>query len=322
VYGQLIERFENRFKNENVECILLDVELMPWSVMGKGLIDNDFKVVGDAISGEAEFLRENGFDQDYGSFLAKYEGTDFSHDVVKTPKKEMIDKYGQADYRTFETLRRFAKEYISADELSEMAKVYNHQMELYGKEGPIHTKPFMILKQVYKDGTEEVFVSENHSNMSIFMDVSDDSFASIYIDDTNVGEVIDTNRKVIFNGTANEVAHKFNEMITEDMQMEGLVVKPDRVYTPGIAPFLKVRNPNYMHIIYGPDYRGDAKYQKLVKRKRISGKLKASIKEYEIGKKILEIPIKDINEENEDYRQLIAQMISEEKREQSLDPRL
>ena len=38
----------------------------------------------------------------------------------------------------------------------------------------------------------------------------------------------------------------------------------------GIVPYMKVRNPSYLAIIYGYDYRFPHKYTKLMKQKNIS----------------------------------------------------
>ena len=47
--------------------------------------------------------------------------------------------------------------------------------------------------------------------------------------------------------------------------MEGVVIKPEEEREN--APYLKVRNPEYLSIIYGYDYRFPHKYAKLLKQK-------------------------------------------------------
>jgi hypothetical protein len=60
----------------------------------------------------------------------------------------------------------------------------------------------------------------------------------------------------------------------------------------------------------------------LIQRKRIKRKLEVSVKEWEIGKRILEIPYNLISKENEHFIQAYGEMVLEERNERELDPRL
>jgi hypothetical protein len=117
-------------------------------------------------------------------------------------------------------------------------------------------------------------------------------------------------------------ARSFFDRITKGLNFEGLVVKPFNVDTEYCAPFMKVRSPNYLTIIYGYDYLNEIKYGRLLDQKRIHRKLRTSLSEWQIGKKLLQIPYKNISEENSLYMDLMAKMIIETNGEERIDPRL
>jgi len=104
--------------------------------------------------------------------------------------------------------------------------------------------------------------------------------------------------------------------------MEGIVIKPEIVDTPNVAPYMKVRNPRYLSIIYGYDYQSPRKYSKLLNQKNIYKKLSSSIKEFKIGRTLLEIPYKEINKDNIKYISLVAHFLKLEAKSAELDPRL
>lgn len=114
------------------------------------------------------------------------------------------------------------------------------------------------------------------------------------------------------------MAQEFFNYLTEQANEqsfphEGVVVKP-LVYMEGVAPYMKVRNENYLHLVYGYDYL--KKYQEKVSNKKINKKLDLSIKEYELGIKML----KSIN--RFEKLDLACQMKFEMNQEQDLDSRL
>lgn len=79
------------------------------------------------------------------------------------------------------------------------------------------------------------------------------------------------------------------------------------------APYMKVRNPDYLTIIYGYDYRFPHKYKKLLKQKSIGQKLKTSITEYALGQEMLSFPWDSIGIENKEYKQVAANMLFEKR---------
>jgi hypothetical protein len=103
--------------------------------------------------------------------------------------------------------------------------------------------------------------------------------------------------------------------------MEGVVIKP-RYFTANVAPALKVRSPAYLTLIYGYDYRFPEKYGKLIAQKRTGRKMKTSIQEFDLGRRMLDIKLVDLNDQNQAFLQLAARMVLEERSERELDPRL
>lgn len=133
------------------------------------------------------------------------------------------------------------------------------------------------------------------------------------IRDNSIYPIINDDECVIGNLENQEDVEKiinfFNKISSE--KEEGIVIKP-LIYKEGI-PCIKVRNKDYLRIIYGYDYLESEKYTKLIQNKNINKKLKTSIKEFHLGIKMLE---------NEDKTNIFAEFLKEEYNEKSFDPRL
>lgn len=301
-----IDYIKQQFEN-GAEIIILDSELLPWSAIGKGLIEHEFLAVKTGINSELEILKSTGFEKQLNDLLNtnvdKLE--EFKADLNILKKQQVVDKYG---YRTYETLRNlidYVKEHSSLEQTEKFVTVYNRQMDLFANfDVPTEFKPFSILKVINTDGTEKTLFNE--SNIEIFKNISKDKYCVVDFNDVDWLE------------KANEY---YNE-ITNNMEMEGIVIKPEIVYTKNLAPYMKVRNLNYLSIVYGYDFRKENKYNKLIQRKSIKQKLKSSITEFEIGKRMLEQPYDKIDKENKELISLYIQMILDEKKVVTLDPRL
>ena len=114
----------------------------------------------------------------------------------------------------------------------------------------------------------------------------------------------------------------FYDKLTINKFYEGIVIKPNFI-VKNMAPFLKVRNENYLTLIYGPDYLSKFRYDKLMKKKKIDKKLNISIREFNLGLKLLEFRRDDINEDNYEYIGTLLQFLyQEEILNNEVDPRL
>lgn len=294
---------KEEFENKNAKVILLDSELLPWSAIGKGLINKDFLSVKTGINTEYEILKESGFDEMYNELISQPELMEFKKEINNMKKADIVDKYGYRVYETYKNVNNYMDKHISIDEIGEYVNKYNRQIELFGSDKELEFKPFNILKIVYEDYEQTFF---DKSNIDIFEAISSDDYC-----------VVDFESEDCY-----EKADEYWKRITEDEEMEGVVIKPEIVYNKNIAPYIKCRNENYLTIIYGYDYLKSTKYKKLINRKRITKKLKSSILEFELGKKMLEVPYNDINKDNDKLISLYIKMIIDEKEVEKLDPRL
>ena len=87
-------------------------------------------------------------------------------------------------------------------------------------------------------------------------------------------------------------------------------------------PYMKVRNPNYLKLIYGYDYSLEDNLKHLITNKKVGRKRKVSINEFNLGIDLLNFKVSEITEENEKYKQNVAKIIFEEKIEKEIDFRL
>lgn len=301
-FVSLQERFGEYMRTNDVKTMILDGELLPWSSLGEGLINKDFKVVSESLKSELAFLKSTGFDQHFQHVLEGYEESNYAQLEIKSSKKELVERFGYATYSSYKNLKEFLPCYQPLEAHEEALETFNRQLELYGQEAPLAYKPFSLLKIVFNDGSE-AFPDLKTSELFSFL--SDDEQLVISLNDPQA---------------LDQAQAFFNELTTE-RKMEGVVIKPEKT-TPGVAPYMKVRNTDYLSIVYGYDYQFPHKKAKLMKEKRIHKKLKTSISEYKIGQEMLTHSLDSIDPGNKEYVQVVANMLFETNQEKSIDPRL
>jgi hypothetical protein len=118
-----------------------------------------------------------------------------------------------------------------------------------------------------------------------------------------------------------EACKKQFEKYTVEDKYEGVVIKPNNLMAKRVPPYMKVRNPNYLTIIYGYDHTDPDKYAKLYERKTINSKLKLSKTEWYKGLDMLRVKYHDVSN-SEAIKNLFASFILEDKKEEGIDPRL
>ncbi len=306
------------------ELIIIDGELMPWSALGKSLIDSHFMVVGKGVESELKLLEDTCFENALEDLRNRYEDSKFKELKRQYKKDDLKRIIGENQYRQMSSFGNF--KWMTIKEQKNPINIYNKQIEIYGKEYKgleLEFKPFAVLKIVYKDGDNGERYEDNVDNDNeekreykeeLFWDYSNEIVFNMVSDDTYLITTTDN--------IGLESGKEWFDKISKE-GYEGVVVKPlEKVYIPGIAPYIKVRNPNYLTIIYGYDYLIEPKLTQMIENKNIKKKLKSSIKEFDIGKRMLEIPYRQIDENNIEYLNLCAQMVIEEKNEKELDPRL
>jgi predicted kinase/calcineurin-like phosphoesterase family protein len=302
VYEEMLDKYLPMMEEKELSMMIIDGELMPWMALGKGLIEGQFKVIDTALNEEISFLQQHGFESQLLSLNGDYNHSDFSKEQFTLNKTDLIEKYGSAVYNRFKNVRDVMNVYNPLAEHEHAYKLYHEQIELFGADADIKFKPFSILKSILLNG-EEILPTESKSE--VFEMISDDEHL-----------VIDFNDRNFF-----EKANAFYNTLTTDRKMEGVVLKPE-FDAEGIAPCIKVRNPQYLRIIYGYDYTFPRKFEKLFTQKSISKKLSTSINEYELGKKMIAVQMKDISNSNVEYQQIVANMLFETSKESIIDPRL
>ena len=309
VYDKLRDRVNIKLSIDwnKVKCIILDGELMPWSVLGDGLI-KDFYSIGINVKKEIQFLKDTNFEFHFNKLLDKYNQTNFKQDISTLKKQEVIDKYGP-DYETFKVIKDF-NTYISNEEKDKLIDTYIRQVNLFGyKAENIEYRPFAILKIIYNDGTEVIpYISgyNNLTNESMYNLLNENGCKSYNL--SNDDEI-------------KQMINDFNKY-TVEQHLEGVVLKSTNLLEKKVPPYLKIRNPEYLSIVYGYDYRSPYRYNKLLERKSINNKLKISKSEWKRGLKLLSINYNNINKDNNELIQLYAHFITEIDQENNLDPRL
>lgn len=306
----LTEVFEAQLKIQSdimgsmgLQEMVMDGELMPWASLGRGLIESQFVVIDKAVKSEIDFLRDNGFDEAFMDLQAKYTESGFAEDRNKLNKKDLSKQYGH-DYQNYKNIQWEIDRFQSNDTHEAAWRIYHAQVEIYGAEGDTHYKPFRTLKatKVDFDGKPgETFKVDLNPSMD-FGVLSEDSMCVIDFEDENYLEF----------------AQKWYDEITNVGEMEGCVIKPnDAESHEWIAPFMKVRNPNYLHIIYGYDMNFPKKFEKLFNQKNIGRKLRASIAEYKLGEQMLGMEVG-----SDEIKQVLANLMFENEKEVGIDPRL
>jgi hypothetical protein len=222
-------------------------------------------------------------------------------ETLQLSKSEAKKALGDSWYTTLKTIDDFSM--LSLEKQEEYLKVFDRQVELFGNEGNPVFLPFNILKVVYNDGTKDWV---NTSQFYGYKKVGQHAFLIVDLQNMEL---------------ALQQAETFYRVEVLERELEGVVVKPDIVQR-GVAPYLKVRNTNYLTLVYGYDWLSEQKTKKLLSQKKIGRKLQVSIDEWETGQKMLNIQYKDIEENNNDFLQCAAKFIVEEKQERELDPRL
>lgn len=282
------DRHDFWFKNvtdNKIHLVIEDGELMPWTALGESLIDEKFSRYSKLYNREIQGLKHLNFEEVISKTISKF----------------------SSDDRRSKDMNNF----LSLDPLYNQIKKLNkfdYQLNLYSKKSDIEYKPFNILKIVYTDGIETIRMDNNFDN---FLLISKDPYI-----------IVNTNEWKY----DNNLKQYFHENIYFE-ELEGVVVKPlvyeyssDRKIC--CAPYIKVRNKEYLRLVYGPDYDNSVKLLKLIKKKSIGKKVGLSIKEHEIGRKLLQIPINMLNKNNSHYKDCIIEALLSIEKENQLDPRL
>lgn len=241
-----LEKYKILFKKE----LIIDCELLPWSILGKDLIDENYKSYYSLIKNE--------------------------HDKVKLSN---LNKY------------KYVKNLYPLEQLSDSLSVFIKQVDIYGKETEPYLKAFNILKL---DGEVEPF-----NNYESFKLINDDNI--LFLDIKNFEDY-----KCLSD------LHKYFDSLVSNLH-EGVVIKPF-IKNESYLPYMKVRNEEYLTLIYGYNYKH--KYKTLCENKKTKYKRKQARVEYNLGLSILR--------ETDLFKRavLILKMLNQIDKSAELDPRL
>lgn len=302
VYQGLLQKFGTYMAEQGIRVLLLDGELLPWKALGDGLIERQFRPIGRALETELEFLRQHGFEQSLGKLIQDFEASGFEQDQHHLSKEALNKTYGAHVYQTYKYVRDIRDSYVDLDQRDEAYRVYKQQLALYAGDAELEYKPFAILKEVLEDGGERIPDG-----------ITSEQYRFLNDDDILVLDLKEPDAYI--------KAEEYFAKITVEKHMEGIVIKPEQEQ-PGVVPYLKVRNPGYLSIIYGYDYKFPHKYAKLMKQKNIVPKLRTSLAEHRLGRQMLEVKLDEISAENGAYKQIAANLLFEVTKEKEMDPRL
>lgn len=302
IYGKLLHKFGSYMEEHKITMLLLDGELLPWKALGEGLIERQFKPIEIALETELAFLQQNGFETSYNKLMSDYEASGFEKDQYHIAKSALSEKYGSSLYQNYKYLHDIRETYVPLSEHVEAYEIYRKQLELYGIDGDLEYKPFAVLKIIYENGEERV---SEWKTSEMYEFLSDDESLALDLSETD----------------SVEKAERYFSKLTLENHMEGVVIKPER-WDGSTVPYMKVRNPQYLSIIYGYDYRFPHKYRKILKQKNIQQKLRASQNEYRLGMRMLAVPFEEIAPGHEAYKEIAANLLFEVAQEREIDPRL
>lgn len=295
--SDLLDQLKIKFLKDNIVCAIIDGELLPWSAMGRSLIDNTFRSVEVGLSKDVELLKKFGFDKQLDK-LAQARST------INLPlQKNNANKIGHGLYHTMVSYDAFSSDWMGVDALERGLHTYSEQLALFAVETALEFKPFALLKTIDKSGKETIYDEPAGVN---FERVSSDAHVVVSTDDLSEAEA-------------------FYRSITEDQRMEGIVIKPEtrsNYLDNCLVPYMKVRNQNYLTLIYGPTYQEPRRLAALIKRKKVTNKQRLSRLQYDISQEILRIPTGSLGSSNSYYCDLVATFLQTNQEESKVDPRL
>lgn len=298
IYDILTIKLENFNFYTNAKLIIIDGELMPWSAVGDSLIKSSFYQPLESALNELKILEEFNFVQQEKKLIEEYNKSGFKEDTSVLDRPELNKKYDK--YNSFSVIHENIDNYLDVNIIKKGWETFEKQIKIYGVEcnsNDINYKPFSILKVCLDNDSEFLPEDVGLGNVEMYQILSDNPKLSINLDNT-----IEFNLELI---------ESFKNQVSNLGNFEGLIIKPN-FPNENFAPCMKVRNKDYLHIIYGPHYLTEKKYSLLLNKKNIKHKLKLSIKEHKLGKNMLKIRYDDINETNEGIIKLYIDFLQED----------
>lgn len=308
ILKDLHSKYINYMNSNGIKLLIIDGELMPWSTLGNGLIEEHYKVSAQCVEKELSMLNEYNFFQNYKNIKSIDKFIEYKSESNTLKRNELINKYGNSNEETYSNYIQTESATYDEKILVQNLEIFNNQIDTFCKYEESYFNAFCVLKEVYEDNTEITLFDDKWNNM-------EKNFKFVSLDECVVINFSDNN----YINTATE----FYNRCTELENLEGIVIKPKFIKEDAnCVPYMKVRNKNYLTFVYGYDYLLSNKYNKLLKKKGIRNKLKISMSEWKLASKLLAIPYNTIDTSNNEYVYLCSKMTEEIEKESYLDPRL
>jgi hypothetical protein len=289
-----------RFDWWGLALVILQSELMPWSVLGKKLIDDEFIGYLNVHQNHFRHLSQSGLYAKIGRAKDSTAFKTFVADRETMNDREIAAKYPHHVIRQYDSLRAF--KVLELDVYDESIRICEEQIRHFGREGAIYFKPFNVLKKVFDDDSE-LRVNDNLS----YRDVNDDEFLHLSIADDKDCE------------SAIERTYSWFAELSSNME-EGIVIKPRDAFVRSLPPAFKVRNNRYLTMIYGVTF--NEQYDYYLSKRNISRKLECSVNDWTLNHEILKVNYRDVHAENYLLKNLVLDRIMGERIEATLDHRL
>ena len=297
---QACYELHSRFDWTNLQTVIIQSEMMPWSALGKNLIDNEFIGYLTVHQNHCNYLAQSDLYAKIDRVKQSESYRQYVDYKAGHTEKELKEHFPSHVVRQYESLSAF--KILDIPDYRKYIDIYDEQLEHFGKSGDISIKPFNILKKVFNDDSE-LLVNDNMS----YSEVNDDEFLNLPI--SNEEEM---------NRSVERVYEWFAQLESENE--EGIVIKPRQAFIKNIPPALKVRNNQYLVMIYGIDFQTN--YAHNLQKRKISRKLQCSINDWMLNWEMLKVRYKDINKDNQHLKDLVLSRIVGEEVEETLDIRL
>lgn len=299
-----------------LEEIILDGELMPWSYLAEGLIDKTFNVYSSSLEADINFRESTGFEDALKKQLENLSDSIASLKQDRTDgvkKKELTEKYGQNLYSQLDNLIAANSQFISSESVKPGLDTFNKQLDWFGRSDVTpKIELFGILKMKFSIGkqTHNWYYADGTINNAIMFNMVNKDWLARCFDLTD--DYLDR-----FALITDELWARCREF-----QLEGYVVKPFIPNPEKMVGAIKVRSEDYLHIVYGADYKTQDKYARLCEGKRIFRKLSLSRQGEVNALKLLACDSGELNLGNYDYTNGLKTMLRVVADESTLDPRL
>ena len=297
---QACRDLHRRFDWTDLQTVIIQSEMMPWSALGKSLIDNEFIGYLNVHQNHCSHLAQSGL---YAKITAAKQSEPYRQYMdykANHTEKEIKTHFPAHIVRQYESLTSF--KVLNMADYRKYIDIYASQIEHFGQSGDIYFKPFNILKKVFDDGKEQL-VNDNLS----YREVNDDEFLNL-----PTGDEEEMNRSV-------ERIHEWFAQLEAENE-EGIVIKPRQAFIKNLPPAFKIRNNKYLVMIYGIDFQTN--YEKNLQKRKITRKLECSVNDWILNWEMLNVRYEDIDKENYYLKNLVFDRIMGEQVESTLDIRL